>query len=76
MKGHVYLEGGKPFMTYTWGGELWKFYWHPDQHWVSLSRVSEIEALKIPNNQTKGQQQYYHDKHAEYNKQFEKGDGK
>ena len=47
--GFVFIEfidgQGKPFHMRPWGtgDDWWLFYWHPDKHWVSLRRVTQVE---------------------------------
>jgi hypothetical protein len=39
---YVFLdEIGRPFRITNWGEDVWIFYWHPDQKWVSLRKATQ-----------------------------------
>jgi hypothetical protein len=61
-QGHVFLDvHSRPFMVKKWGGDLWLFYWHKDNHWVSLRSMTEMEFRTIPSNLTQAEQDLYHE---------------
>ena len=48
-KGFVFLDSQSvPFLCRMWGGNAWLFYWHPDNHWVSLRKVTQLEVWNMP----------------------------
>lgn len=57
-------ENNKPFYCYDWNGEKWLFYWHKDNHWVSLRPVNDQDIF--PLNLSTLEQQTYHSLHAEW----------
>ena len=65
----VFIDFGNPFYVRPWGGEgdWWIFYWHPDNHWVSLRKVSRGEkrltrAVALPAKDA----ELYHAQHREW----------
>ena len=65
-KGFVFLDAaGKPFLCRMWQGVPWIFYWHPENKWVSLRKVTQTEVDDFPRNLTEEQQQIYRNKHQE-----------
>lgn len=64
----VFLDlAGRPYYCHKWGDELWLFYWHKEQHWVSLRQVAEDEIALFPHNLSPDDQQQYHDLHNDIN---------
>ena len=44
----VFLDdAGRPYLTGEWEGEPWLFYWHPDNSWVSLRKLSDGPMLLV-----------------------------
>ena len=66
--GFVFLDGRcRPYRCAMWGEHPWLFYWHPDNHWVSLRQVDQSEIFNMPNNLTQEEQDIYNRLHDEYN---------
>lgn len=65
-------ENNKPFLVKKWGSnnEMWLFYWHPDQHWVTLRSLSEHEPDLFPNNLSGKEQDMYMELHNKWEKRF------
>ncbi|EYB68846.1 hypothetical protein DEIPH_ctg017orf0224 [Deinococcus phoenicis] len=67
-RGFVFLDlAHRPYLIRRWGGNPWLFYWHPDNHWVSLRRVNQAfiwqaNARALPDDQA----ELYHQKQAEW----------
>lgn len=71
-KGFIFLDGrGRPYLCALWGENPWLFYWHPDNHWVSLRQVSQSEIWSMPHNLTADEQDVYHRLHDKYHKSFQ-----
>jgi len=69
-KGFVFLDGaGRPFLFRMWNGAPWLFYWHPDNHWVSLRRVSQTDIWRFPQNLSEKEQVIYHRLHEKWENQ-------
>lgn len=65
-EGFVFLDrASRPYLCRIWCGEPWLFYWHSDNHWVSLKQVDQADVWLYPDNLTKEQQELYHNLHAE-----------
>lgn len=61
-KGVVFLDSlQRPYLLKNWGGRVWLFAWHPDNHWVSYRELKENEIFMIPNNLTQAEQDRYHE---------------
>lgn len=58
-------ENDKPYYCHRWGNDLWLFYWHTEQHWVSLRPINEAEAKQLL--------QTYHDLHSQWESQTQTG---
>lgn len=59
--GRVFLDGGnKPYWVRHWEGDIWLFYWHAENKWVSLRKVSESETWTFPDNLSIEDQDLYH----------------
>lgn len=70
-KGFVFLDDtNRPYLCAMWNDSPWLFYWHPDNHWVSLRPVTQAEIFGFPNNLTPGEQQAYWDQHEKYNRRL------
>ena len=68
-KGVVFLDGSnRPYCIAMWNGTPWLFYWHPDNHWVTLRPASQSEVLSVPHNLTANEQALYWKIHDEHNK--------
>lgn len=66
-KGFVFLgDKNTPFLCRMWGDRPWLFYWHQDNHWVSLRPASPTEIWAFPRNLTKEQQDIYHKMSSDY----------
>lgn len=66
-KGLVFLDGAnRPYLCRKWGDEsrLWLFYWHPENHWVSLREVKPDD--NFPKNLTQSEQDIYHRQHEQW----------
>ena len=64
-KGFVFLDSGnRPYMCALWNGEPWLFYWHKENKWVSLRKVSQTEIWGFFHNLSEAEQQIYHDTHV------------
>ena len=60
--GFIFLDDNqRPFLCRMWGGKPWLFYWHSENHWVSLREVTQSEIFMFPHNLTEEHQQLYHD---------------
>lgn len=71
-KGFVFLDrNNRPYLCAIWERVPWLFYWHPDNHWVSLRRVSQSEMWGFPHNLTKEEQAIYWKRHNEYNQSLD-----
>jgi hypothetical protein len=47
-KGFVFLDVmARPYWCRAWGEDIWLFFWHPDNHWVSLRPVREDEKERL-----------------------------
>jgi len=67
-RGFVFLDGnGRPFKCAMWGGKPWLFYWHQDNHWVSLRETSQEEIFRMPMNLSQEQQDLYNKTHDKFN---------
>ena len=43
-RGFVFLDTyNRPYRCAKWGNQAWLFYWHPDNKWVSLRPVTQME---------------------------------
>ena len=72
-KGLVFLDlANRPYLCRKWGDEntLWLFYWHIENHWVSLREVERDE--KFPENLTQSEQNMYHSQHEKWEQKFNK----
>lgn len=66
-KGFVFLDrASRPYLCRIWCGDPWLFYWHSDNHWVSLKQVEQTDVWLYPDNLTKEQQRLYHDLDAKW----------
>jgi len=66
-KGFVFLDrASRPYLCRIWCGDPWLFYWHSDNHWVSLKRVEQTDVWLYPDNLTEEQQRLYHDLDAKW----------
>lgn len=66
-KGFVFLGGqGRPYWCRLWDGAPWLFYWHPDDHWVSLRPTTQAEIWQFPRNLKQEWQDLYHRQHANW----------
>jgi hypothetical protein len=69
-KGYVFLDDAvRPYHVRMWGGAPWLFYWHVDNHWVSLRQVDQTYVWQtieraLPDDQA----ELYHRMNAEYSK--------
>jgi len=44
----VFLDSAsRPYLVGKWHGKDWLFYWHPDNRWVSLRKVSDGPMLFV-----------------------------
>ena len=48
----------RPYSVRKWGGTVWLFYWGPEDNWVSLRALTDIEVegfamRRLPNEQMK-----------------------
>jgi hypothetical protein len=67
-KGFVFLDGGgRPYLCRIWNDEPWLFYWHPENHWVSLRKVTQTDIWNFPHNLTEKEQAIYHKLHDKCN---------
>ena len=67
-KGIVFLDGtGRPYCIAMWNDSPWLFYWHPDNHWVSLRPATQSEIWSIPHNLNADEQALYWQMHEKYN---------
>lgn len=74
MDKRVFLDSyNRPFMVMDWGkdGDPWLFYWHKDNHWVSLRPLKPDELKLIPDNVPQVFQDFYHLAHAKWAAQYE-----
>lgn len=63
-KGFVFLDSkGDPYYCRMWGESPWLFYWHPDNHWVSLREVTQMEIWHMPVPLSSDEADLYHNKH-------------
>lgn len=59
-RGWIFLgSDGNPYRCCMWGDAPWLFGWHPDNHWVSLSRLTQYDIWMLPHNLTEAQQEWY-----------------
>lgn len=69
-KGFVFLDKvNRPYLCRLWNNKPWIFYWHPDNHWVSLREVTQSEIFSFPRNLTDEQQAGYHKAHKKYHEE-------
>jgi hypothetical protein len=62
--GFVFLDDNqRPYKCAMWGKAAWLFYWHPEGHWTSARRVTQMDIWTMPRNLSDEQQQLYHDEH-------------
>ncbi len=70
-KGFVFLgaRDHKPYLCAMWNDTPWLFYWHCENHWVSLQKVTQANIWMMPKNLSEKEQNLYHDLHKkwEYN---------
>lgn len=67
-KGVVFLDMAKrPYWIRLWGGEPWLCYWHRENHWVSLRKITNVDVF--PDNLPLEYQNVYHLMHLEWCKQ-------
>ena len=70
-KGFVFLDAhSRPYQCRMWGERAWLFYWHADNHWVSLRPVTQMEIWQFPRNLSQKHQDIYHKMHNEWAAQF------
>lgn len=67
-EGYIFLgaQDGRPYRCCLWGGKLWLFYWHPDQHWVSYVPITQVQFWRLPNNLPAEHQKLYTDLHNKW----------
>ncbi len=66
-KGFVFIGGdGRPYMCAMWGDNPWLFYWHAENHWVTMKQVTQTEIWRMPKNLTDAEQDVYRKKHEEW----------
>ena len=67
-KGFVFLDAdNRPYLCAVWNEHPWLFYWHLNNHWVSLRQVSQQEIWSFPRNLSEEDQALYWKIHDEYN---------
>ena len=70
-KGFVFLDrASTPYLCRIWNEEPWLFYWHADNHWVSLQRVGQTDIWSFPHNLTEQEQQHYQDQHQKWENEY------
>jgi len=58
--GFVFLDlRNQPYRCCMWEGSPWLFFWHPDNRWVSLRKVTQMEVWSFPHNISKRDQKAY-----------------
>lgn len=71
-QGFAFLDRqNRPYLCRMWGSQAWLFYWHPEDHWVSLRPVTQAEVWSFPHNLTAAQVQLYQAKHEAWEKRME-----
>lgn len=56
----------RPYKCCLYGGEPWLFYWHPDNHWVTLRKLSRHQVSILPRNLSEEHQAIYNQEHDEW----------
>lgn len=62
-KGFVFIDSvDRPYHVRMWNGSPWMFYWHPDNHWVSLRKVTQADVWRFHEKAISEERaQIYHD---------------
>jgi len=59
-KGFVFVgKDGNAYRCCKWGDAPWLFRWHPDNHWVSIQKLTQMDVWMLPHNLTPEQQEHY-----------------
>lgn len=70
-RGWIFLdEANRPYLVRMWGDNAWLFWWHPEQHWVSLRQVTQSDVWSFPKNLSEEEQQAYRDAHDNWDIQL------
>lgn len=60
-KGFVFLDGhNRPYLARMYHSVPWLFYWHVENHWVTLRRLTQADLWTLPHNLIQKQQDIYH----------------
>lgn len=59
--GFVFLDDHRrPYLARMYHGAPWLFYWHVENHWVTLRKLTQTDLWTFPHNLTKKRQDMYH----------------
>lgn len=65
--GFVFLgTDSRPYKCCLYEGEPWLFYWHADNHWTTLRKLSRHQVSRLPHNLKSEHQVIYNQEHDKW----------